>query len=151
MISTLASIVWLTSALSVPDSVISASSAKNDVELLGVSGLTPVLTSLSGYLTTSYYIDVNCKTLLYAKGIKLGACRATYKDGYTSTTITTVDQGKITVSIYTTKDCSTKSSTKPVVAYTDGACRNREAYRVSATRDAPTLGFMTRSVNIICS
>ena len=92
MISTLASIVWLTSALSVPDSVISASSAKNDVEL------TPVLNTLSGYLTTSYYTDENCKTLLYAKGIKLGACRTTDDDGYTITTITTVDQGKITVS-----------------------------------------------------
>lgn len=139
MFSTLASIVWLTSAMSVPDGVISASSAKNDnIELLG----------MSGYLTKSYYNDDNCKTLIYADGTKLGAC--VYGDnGYT---ITTVDQNKITESLYEDKVCSKLSSSLPAVAYTDGGCSaDLTAFRVSATRDPPTAGFMTRSVKIICS
>lgn len=151
MFSTLASIAWLTSAMSVPDGVISASSAKNDMELLGVSGMTTVLTSLSGYLTKSYYNDQNCKTLIYADGTKLGAC-VLDPLGNAGYTILTADQNKIIVSSYTTKDCSVLISSDPMITYTDGACNSDlTAFRVSATRGAPTAGFMTRSVKIICS
>jgi hypothetical protein len=147
MIFTLASIVCATAA---PDSLISLSLTKNGNELPGVSSLTTVLTSLSGFLTKSYYADDNCKTLIYIDGVKLGAC---VSDSSGSYMMTTVDQNQITETEYDNKDCSTISSITPsVIKYTDSACTtDLTAYRVSATRDIPTPGFMTRSVKKICS
>lgn len=136
--------------MSVPDSVTSASFTKNDNEHLGVSGLGTALTSLSGFLTKSYYNDADCKTLVLMDGSKLGACR--YDTKSYSYVITTVDQNKITVTEYEDKACSIMGQVQPVVEYTDGLCTaDLTAYRVSATRDVPTPGFMTRSVYIFFS
>ena len=140
-----ASIVWITYAMPVPDIVISASFAKNDNELLIVSGLT----SLSGFLTKSYYSDQNCQTLIHTDGTKINAC--IYSLSTYMYTRTTVNQNQISAIEYTDVDCTIESSTLPAVAYTDGACTAAlTAYRVSATRDVSTPGFMTRLVNKTC-
>jgi hypothetical protein len=150
MFLTLASIAWITCAMSVPDSEISSSFAKNDKELLVVSRLTTGLASLSGFLTKGYYNDQNCNTLIHMEGVKLGVCRYSSSDyGYT---ITTVDQNQIRETQHTKKDCTDEGSAKTVVAYTDGACTaDLTVYRVSATRNVPTPGYMIRSMNKICS
>ena len=136
--------------MSVPDSVTSASFTKIDNEHLGLSGLGTALTSLSGFLTKSYYNDADCKTLVLMDGSKLGVCR--YDTNSYSYVITTVDQNKITVTEYQDKACSITRQVKPVVEYTDGLCTaDLTAYRVSATRDVSTPGFMTRSVYIFFS
>jgi hypothetical protein len=146
MFLTLACIGWITCAISLPDGLISASFAENENQLRGFSGLTTVLGSLSGYLTTSYYDDRNCKILKYAEGVKLGACEY-LSTSYPKFRMTTADQIAISVTYYSDKDCSTVYYKYPSTAYTDGACTTSMSYRVSATRDVFTPGYMKRSVN----
>jgi hypothetical protein len=129
---------WITCATSLPDDLLSASFAENGNQLRGVS-------TLSGYLTTSYYEDENCKTLKYAEGVKLGACE--YLSGDDKYRVTTADQNAISVTYYSDKDCSTVYYKYPSVAYTDGACTTSMSYRVSATRDVSAPGYMKRSVD----
>ena len=150
MFWTLASIGWITCIISVPDSVILASVAKNDDQVRGVSGLTTALASSSGFLTIGYYDDKSCQTLKYAGGVKLGACE--YLSNNNLYRITTVDQNMINVIYYDDKDCSLVYYNAGSTAFTDGVCTAaRTAYRVSATRDMPIPGFMKRSVSKICS
>jgi hypothetical protein len=146
MFLTLACIGWITCATSLPDGLISESFAENENQLRGFSGLTTVLASLSGYLTTSYYDDRNCKTLKYAEGVKLGACEY-LSSSYPKFRITTADQNAITVTNYYDKDCSTVYWYSQSTAYTDGACTTSMSYRVSATRNVSTPGYMKRSIN----
>jgi hypothetical protein len=129
---------WITYATSLPDDLLSAFFAENGNQLRGVS-------TLSGYLTTSYYEDKNCKTLKYAVGAKLGACE--YLSGDDKHRMTTVDQNAISVIYYHDKDCSTVYNKYPSVAYTDGACTTSISYHVSATRDMSAQGYTQRSVN----
>ena len=150
MFWTLASTGWITCIISVPDSVILASVAKNDDQVRGVSGLTTALASSSGFLTIGYYDDKSCQTLKYAGGVKLGACE--YLSNNNLYRITTVDQNMINVIYYNDKDCSLVYYNAGSTAFTDGVCTAaRTAYRVSATRDMPIPGFMKRSVSKICS
>jgi hypothetical protein len=143
---TLVSSGWITCATSVPDRVLSASFEKNDNQLLGASGLTTVVTALSGYLTTSYYDDKNCKSLKYADGVELGACE--YLSSNDKYRVTTADQDEIRVTYYNDKDCSIVYYQYNTVAYTDGACTaSLTAYRVSASSSTLAQGIMKRSVS----
>jgi hypothetical protein len=147
---TLASIGWITCVISVPDSVILASVAKNNDQVRGVSGLTTALAASSGFLTTGYYDDKSCQTLKYADGVKLGACE--YLSTSNKYRITSVDQSMINVVYYDDKDCSIVHYSAGSIAFTDGVCTAAHtAYRVSATRDMSIPGFMKRSVSKICS
>jgi hypothetical protein len=147
---TLVSSGWITCATSLPDSLLSASVAKNDNQLLGASGLTTVVTALSGYLTTSYYDDENCKTLKYADGVELGACE--YLSSNDKYRVTTADQDEIRIIYYNDKDCSIVNYQYNTVAYTDGACTaSLTAYRVSASRNVLAQGIMKRSISQVCS
>jgi hypothetical protein len=142
---TLALLGWITCAISAPDSVIS----KNDNELRGVSGLRRVLTSLSGYLTTTYYDDTDCKILNSAEGVKLGACR--YISLSKKYSMTIVDQNVVNSTLYNDKDCTIVFKVYPSFAYMGRACGSSKTFLVSATRSMPIPGYMKRSVYRICS
>ena len=149
---TMASIGWITCVISVPDRVISASVAKNDEQLRGVSGLktTFVRVDFPVFLTTSYYDDKTCQTLKYADGVRIGACE--FRSDINKYKITTVDQGMINVIYYDDKDCSLMYSSGQSFAFTDGVCTSAHTvYRAYVTSDMPIPGFMKRSVIKICS
>jgi hypothetical protein len=164
IIRTLA-IVGIACATSLLGSVTSASSsiAKNGNQLRDVDGMAAVLnfsseTNFSStYLMTSHYLfgDTKCKTMEYMEGVKLGACVATSSTGFnrqTIYTVTTVTAGMINTLYYSNSNCFDDGRTSSGAQNrNDGFCRSNTIQTVSTKPVFPPQGYLTRSVDIICS
>lgn len=146
---TLLSMVWLSCAISLPDNVISSSSASNDNELRISSVSSNSLSderfstaAVQGYLLSSVYTDSQCKTLNYAVGTRLGVCEYS-QDSNNNYIVTSVVGKKAWRTYYNDKECLDYSRNE--TAFTvNGACSQLSTVSVLPTRVFSAAGYLEK-------